>query len=264
MARGRLEANMGIACGDTNGDGAPDVVITHFFGEHTTLWRAVGLSDGRVAFQDQTFEAGVGIDSRPVTGWGVALADFDLDGHLDLIQTNGHIRREPSQIYPYDNPPVLWRNQGDGRFTNVTATAGPYFLANHMGRGLAVGDLDGDGDLDVVVVHYHANSVVLWNETPRQSHAATTVTLRGAAGKPGRQSGLELRHVSVSGHSSARSTAAAVIFSSSDPASLGSAWGRQRGSTAWKSAGPPAASRPCPMFRPMGSLSSSREGPARP
>lgn len=179
--QGVPEANMGIACGDTDGDGAPDVFITHFFGEHTTLWRAMGLGDGRLAFQDQTFEAGVGIDSRPVTGWGIALADFDLDGHLDLVQTNGHIRREPAQLYPYENPPVLWRNRGDGRFTNVTASAGPYFLANHLGRGLAVGDLDGDGDLDVVVVHHHANSVVLWNEMPRPGRALR-VALQGAGG----------------------------------------------------------------------------------
>ena len=169
-AQGQVEANMGIARGDTDGDGLPDIVVSHFFNEHDTLWRAQKSLDGRVLFQDQTLEAGLGVDSRPMTGWGIALADFDQDGRPDLIVANGHIRREPDQLYLYDNPPILWRNVGEGRFRNVTSQAGPYFEQKHQGRGLAVGDLDGDGDLDVVVVQHHAPSVILWNETPQTGH----------------------------------------------------------------------------------------------
>jgi hypothetical protein len=168
--QGLAEANMGIAFGDTNGDMLPDVLISHFFREHTTLWRAHAEPQGSVLYQDQTSDAGLAIDTRPLTGWGIALADFDLDGALDLITTNGHIRREPSQLYAYENPPILWRNHGNGRFTNVTARAGSYFQALHVGRGLACGDLDGDGDLDLVIVHHHAHSVVLWNESHRQGN----------------------------------------------------------------------------------------------
>jgi hypothetical protein len=179
--QGQVEANMGIAFGDTDGNSLPDVLITHFFGEHATLWRAYTGPEGRILYQDQTDVASLAIDSRPLTGWGTVLADLDLDGQLDLVATNGHIRREPSQIYQYENPPILWRNAGEGRFTNVTAGAGAYFQALHLGRGLACGDIDDDGDLDMVVVHHHTRSVVLWNESPRSgSYLIIKLQGRGA------------------------------------------------------------------------------------
>jgi hypothetical protein len=176
---GQAEANMGIAYADVNGDGLEDVIITHFFGEHATLWRKEGLINSSVIFEDRTQEAGLAIDTLPTTGWGLALADFDHDGFPDLIVTNGHIRPEKGQPYAYENPPLLWRNSGvRGRFVNVTATAGPYFNALHLGRGLATGDLDDDGDLDLVIVHHHARSVILWNETPNQGKSLI-LDLRG-------------------------------------------------------------------------------------
>ncbi len=179
-AEGEAEANMGIAHGDSDGDGLPDLLVTHFFNEHATLWRARKTDDGRLFYRDETKAARLAADSRPLTGWGTTFADFDLDGHLDLVATNGHIRREPGQLHPYENPPVLWRNDGRGRFVLANAGAGPYFASRKMGRGLAAGDLDGDGDLDLVIVHHHEASVVLWNETPRRGRWLS-VRLRGRA-----------------------------------------------------------------------------------
>lgn len=167
-AAGETEANMGIAHGDSDGDRFPDLLISHLVGEHDTLWRGRAAAGDRLVFTDVTAQAGIAVDSRRFTGWGTTFADFDHDGWQDLVVTNGHLRREPHELLPYENPPLLWHNMGDGRFRNETARAGRYFADHHQGRGLAAGDLDGDRDVDLVIVQHHAPAAVLWNESAKR------------------------------------------------------------------------------------------------
>ncbi len=146
----------------------PDIMITHFFGEHETLWRLRGIPNGGTFLPGPDQRGGPGGRQPHLTGWGTVLADLrprrpsrpgrDQRPHPPRARP-GLSLREPAD-------PLA--NRGNGRFTNVTSGAGEYFQALHMGRGLACGDLDGDGDLDLVIVHHHAASVVLWNESPRK------------------------------------------------------------------------------------------------
>ena len=108
-----------------------------------------------------------------MTGWGVAMADLDDDGRLDLAIVNGHIRHMPEQGGKVANPPLCWKGLAGGRFANVSARAGTYFHTEHEGRGLACGDLDGDGELDLVATNLDAPAVVLWNETLNAGHSAS-------------------------------------------------------------------------------------------
>ncbi len=183
---GAMENGMGTDWGDFDGDGRLDLVVTNFEGQPNRLYR--NLEGG--FFLDVSYASGTGKDSFPLLGWASIFADFDLDGRLDLYIANGHVfdnveafreGREAKQLNS------LFRNLGDGRFARVSADGSPGLGIRKNSRGAAAGDLDNDGDEDLVVNNWEDVADVLRNDTPRVGHwlgvrCAGKVTNRSAIG----------------------------------------------------------------------------------
>ena len=160
---GKAEGSMGIACGDFDRDGGSDLFLTHFFAETNTLYASRDLD----TFEDATAESGLGPVTRQMLGFGTVAVDFDHDGWLDLFVGNGHID-DFSWSNPYETyamPPQVFTNRGGERFEDVSSTAGEFFAGEWVSRGVAAGDLDRDGDVDLAISNQWKPSAVLRNES---------------------------------------------------------------------------------------------------
>ncbi len=163
---GNTMSNMGVACGDYDNNGFLDLFVTHFTHELDTLY----ANSGRMSFDDKTVVAGLSATRHGRMGWGTHFVDYDLDGWLDLIVAYGHIDREPQDRGAFRQRPGLFHNLGNGRFTEVGRQAGDYFEKAWVGRGLAVGDMDNDGDTDVLINHQEGCPSLLRNDTVAAGH----------------------------------------------------------------------------------------------
>lgn len=156
---GKTQAGMGVAAADINHNLDLEIFVTNYMAENNNLYQQ--RSPGR--YGDQSNVQGLAADSLSWVGWGTAFVDFDLDRWPDLIVTNGHTDdNKPNQ--PYAQPAFVWQNV-KGRFSKISAASGDYLAGAHVGRGLAVVDLDNDGRPDLAFAHLGFPPALVRNET---------------------------------------------------------------------------------------------------
>lgn len=156
---GMPDGSMGVDVADYNADGLPDIWVANFERESFALYR----NEGNLNFQHVSQMTGVTVAGGLFVGWGTAFLDVDLDGDEDIFVSNGHVIRYPTNA-PLRQTPLLFENR-DGRFFNVARSMGGYMTEPHMGRGIAIGDLNDDQKPDVVISHADEPVTVLRNES---------------------------------------------------------------------------------------------------
>lgn len=169
-AEGSSEASMGVAVADYDDDGDLDLFLTHLDQQTNTLY----VNEGNAQFSDRTSAAGLAAVSRAFTGFGAAFLDYDNDGILDLVVTNGavftmeHLAAQ-GHPWPFSQRDQLFRGSRQGHFMDVTAAAGVAFEQTFVGRGLADGDIDNDGDSDLLITNNGGPARLLINQVGHRS-----------------------------------------------------------------------------------------------
>ena len=168
---GQVEASMGVDAGDIDNDGDEDLIVTNWLDQMNVLY----VNDGMGNFEDRRAASGLGAPSLAKTGFGAGWFDFDRDGLLDLFVANGSVSTIEAQArandpFPLKMTPQLYRNTGGGRFEDISSRAGAVFKIADVGRGVAFGDVDNDGNIDILVANTNGQLRLLVNHTPNQNH----------------------------------------------------------------------------------------------
>ena len=168
---GMAESSMGVDVADFDNDGDEDLFMTHLQSEKNTLY----INDGKGWFKDNSFEADLATSSLPYTAFGTGFFDYDNDGRQDLFVANGEVRTIAALAgegdpYPLHQPNQLFRNLGNGRFEEVTEQGGSGFQLSEVSRGAAFGDVDNDGDEDVLLFNNSGRARLLINNIGNRNH----------------------------------------------------------------------------------------------
>lgn len=168
---GQAEAGMGVDAGDVNGDGTEDIFVTHLMEETNTLY----VNLGGATFEDRTRESGLGLPGSRLTGFGTLFFDYDNDGWQDLLVVNGAVRHLQDlalkgEAFPLGQPNQLFHNDGAGKFREVSEQAGTLFRLPEVSRGAAFGDVDNDGDTDVLITNNNGAARLFLNRIGNRNH----------------------------------------------------------------------------------------------
>jgi enediyne biosynthesis protein E4 len=168
---GKAEAGMGVDAGDFDGNGTEDIFVDHLMDETNTLF--TNLGEG--LFEDRTRESGLGMPGHRFTGFGTLFFDYDNDSWLDLLVANGAVQLLPELArkgdpYPLGQPNQLFRNTGQGTFIDTSPQAGEAFQLLEVSRGAAFGDIDNDGDVDVLITNNNGPARLLVNQFGNRNH----------------------------------------------------------------------------------------------
>ncbi len=168
---GAPEGSMGVDAADFDDDGDDDLFMTHLARETNTLY----INDGTGWFEDQTVSMGLAKNSFPYTGFGAAWFDYDNDGWLDLLVVNGAVTHIAELVaskgpYPHHQPNQLYLNLGNGHYQDVSAASGKVFSLSEVSRGASFGDIDNDGDSDVMITNNNGPARLLINQVGTRNH----------------------------------------------------------------------------------------------
>jgi hypothetical protein len=166
---GTEQANMGVAIGDYLHSGLSSIAISHFSDEYMVLYR----NDGKLNFTDSSYSAGIAPATTPYVGWGDGFFDFDNDGWQDLFMVNGHVYPQVDSIganVKYREPKLLFLNQHNGTFRNISKDVGPAIQLPQVSRGVAFGDLFNDGEIEIVIENLEGQPMILRPEGGPENH----------------------------------------------------------------------------------------------